>query len=427
MLTLHLTNVRSFCEPTNIPLTPITFLVGENSSGKTTAMATLAAALRGKNFPVSPDFNEPPYSLGSFHTISTYKGGRFGRAKSFTVGLSWTEHNRDHRIFAEYDDSYGQPRLLSLESFDEIGMLTLKRHDSQMRGQMKRKKTDGSEEAWELHFESPRFNDVSRGQVNDTLQTSVSRAIIQSGKSIPSGSVYRELISLARPPGLFADPVSIAPIRTRPERTYDRPSEVFDPEGNHIPYVLARAFDGEMSITARQSLLGAIRSFGDESGLFSAVKVQRLGRQTGAPFKLMVLIAGRPRELLDVGYGVSQSLPIVVQFLLAKQRKLILLQQPEVHLHPRSQAALGTLIATLRATERKYFVVETHSDFLIDRVRHEVKKGTIPADDVSIVYFERNKHETIVHSIRVDKDGNTIGVPGSYRRFFLREAESLLF
>ena len=69
---------------------------------------------------------------------------------------------------------------------------------------------------------------------------------------------------------------------------------------------------------------------------------------------------------------------------------VVLLQQPEIHLHPQAQAAVGTFIAKLVATKHCRLVVETHSDYLVDRIRREVAQGVLGARDVEVLFCERS-------------------------------------
>ncbi len=103
--------------------------------------------------------------------------------------------------------------------------------------------------------------------------------------------------------------------------------------------------------------------FGEQAGLFKKVDIKKLGDSLADPFQIMVTTNGIPANLIDVGYGVSQALPVVVQSMLAAKEQMLLLQQPEVHLHPKAQAALGSFFVDLVASGNKEFVVETHSDY----------------------------------------------------------------
>lgn len=99
-----------------------------------------------------------------------------------------------------------------------------------------------------------------------------------------------------------------------------------------------------------------------------------------------------------------------------------MLQQPEAHLHPQAQAALGTLFCNVAAGGRQ-LVIETHSDYIIDRVRMDVRDGTtdLKPEDVSILYFEPGDLAVKIHSIRIDKAGNVLDAPPGYRQFFTDE------
>ena len=113
------------------------------------------------------------------------------------------------------------------------------------------------------------------------------------------------------------------------------------------------------------------------------------------------------RNVIDVGYGVSQVLPIITELFRDSQTSMFLLQQPEVHLHPSAQAALGSLFCKIAARNRQ-LVVETHSDRLLDRVRMDVRDGRtkLTPDDVSILFFERGDLDVRIHSLRLDAEGN---------------------
>ena len=91
-----------------------------------------------------------------------------------------------------------------------------------------------------------------------------------------------------------------------------------------------------------------------------------------------------------MGYGVSQVLPLLLELLIEDGYPRFLLQQPEVHLHPRAQAALGSLFCSTASSGRQ-LIVETHSEYIVDRVRMDIRDRTtdLKPEDVSILFFER--------------------------------------
>ena len=131
---------------------------------------------------------------------------------------------------------------------------------------------------------------------------------------------------------------------------------------------------------------------------------------------------GLKRNLVDVGFGISQILPLLAELFRDKGADLFLLQQPEVHLHPSAQAALGTLLCQVAASGRQ-LLVETHSDHLLDRVRMDVRDGEtgLAPEDVSVLFFERDDLAVRIHSLRFDQNGNVLDAPLGYRQFFMDE------
>ena len=190
------------------------------------------------------------------------------------------------------------------------------------------------------------------------------------------------------------------------------------------------------------SLKQKLEKFGQESGLFDEVSIKPFGRKASEPFQVQIRkfgsrVKGPQRNLIDVGYGVSQVLPVVtellrgdyfMELLRGPPPSIFLLQQPEVHLHPSAQAALGSLFCQIAKPDRQ-LVIETHSDHLLDRVRMDVRDGTTPLgpEDVSILFFERKDLDVCIHSLRIDEEGNIEGAPDGYRNFFLAETARSLW
>ena len=229
-------------------------------------------------------------------------------------------------------------------------------------------------------------------------------------------------------------PYASAPVRSNPQRTYDPARPTRDPEGDYVPMYLAEVFFQDKR--RWNSLKQKLEKFGQESGLFDEISVKSFGRKASEPFQVQVRkfgsrIKGPQRNLIDVGYGVSQVLPVITELVRSgsfpdllgySKPPMFLLQQPEVHLHPSAQAALGSLFCEVATPERQ-LIIETHSDHLIDRVRMDVRDSTtdLKPDDVSILFFERKDLDVRIHSLRIDEEGNIEGAPDGYRNFFLEE------
>ena len=129
----------------------------------------------------------------------------------------------------------------------------------------------------------------------------------------------------------------------------------------------------------------------------------------------------------DVGFGVSQLVPIVTSFCLADER-LILVEQPEIHLHPRLQTALGDLLIAaclknspcFENTDRypKRCILETHSEHLVLRILRRIREtsngktfGRLPGiscDDVAVNYIDVANGQTVVSRLRINEQGEFI-------------------
>lgn len=421
-VTVFIEHVRCFAEAQSIPIRPLTLLVGENSSGKSTFLAVASTLFERDRFPLRPSFNEPPFNLGNFETIATYKGGKYGRDESFTIGFSsGTEGEQNYcEIKGTYVRDRGKPALCRLYAKSSLGSIDLEVTSHKISGNATIQSSEGTTSV-EIQDVSEVHEILSKNLVRDLSTLLIIFAHINR-KGVRS-DLFHGLLKLSeslRQP--FAQIFALAPIRTRPKRTYDELSEDYSPEGDHVPKVLARLLNDEPLSEPARRVRDAILKFGKESGLFRDVEVKRLGKGSDDPFQVQIGVGGPKVNLIDVGYGVSQSLPVVVQSVLRPQSSLLLIQQPEVHLHPRAQAALGTFFAELAATGKgTTLLIETHSDYLIDRVRQEVAKGTLDPNKVLILFFDKPGIEATVFPIHLDRLGNVEDAPDHYRDFFLRE------
>jgi predicted ATPase len=114
----------------------------------------------------------------------------------------------------------------------------------------------------------------------------------------------------------------------------------------------------------------------------------------------------------NVGFGLTYVLPVLVSVLSSKPGDLIIIENPESHLHPSGQSIIGQFLS-LAAQDGLQIIIETHSDHIVHGVRiaarENIKNPTqgIEPDNVGIFYFDRNaaEHSTDIHSIRIDNNG----------------------
>lgn len=156
------------------------------------------------------------------------------------------------------------------------------------------------------------------------------------------------------------------------------------------------------------------------------IKIRHLGDRSSDLFELRLVDVRRKNQvevgLTDVGFGISQILPLVVQSLAATDQ-VISVEQPEVHIHPRLQADLGDLlIEAIKDPLRNQFIIETHSEHLALRLLRRVREGKLSPEDISIVYVSRGPNGATVQPLRLDEDGDFMDeFPGGFFPERLRE------
>ena len=171
-----------------------------------------------------------------------------------------------------------------------------------------------------------------------------------------------------------------------------------------------------------------MEKFGCDSGLFHKIGIKRFENIEGSPFRLEISKEnGDRRNLIDVGYGISQILPVIYELFRDGGPPIFLFQQPEVHLHPSAQAALGSLFCDI-ASEGRQVIVETHSDYILDRILLDIRdnRNGLIAENVSILYFENEGGQASIHPIQIDYEGKVSKTPDGYRKFFKKELDRLI-
>ena len=463
MRSITIRNYRCFGdEPQTARLAPLTLLIGENSSGKTSLMAMVRALWDVAYDHRVPDFKEDPYDLGSFEEIAHHRGARGGRAEVFEAGFesngpgaarNGRASSGSTKVTVKFESQWSAPVPVSRRL--ERGPYWV---DQDLRSNyIDNFKFGGPDGEWEHRDRrvpgepSPRVaydrippvrslpfaleSQFNRGpdDTQEIVQIGDSREFTREDLETLGSELFRHVPGSFPPRRqILTRPFASAPVRSQPQRVYSYDLAVADSLGDNTPSFLAQL--ALRKPDAWKALKEGLESFGRESRLFDEVRVRHLGKTDADPFQLQVRkfsnnAKGPFRNLVDVGYGISQVLPFVTELLKVDGPTTLLLQQPEVHLHPSAQAAVGSLFCDVAASSTpqkpRQLIVETHSDFIIDRVRMAVADETHPLRpaDVALVYFERRGLDVALHSISIDASGNVTGAPQGYRQFFLDELQ----
>ena len=131
----------------------------------------------------------------------------------------------------------------------------------------------------------------------------------------------------------------------------------------------------------------------------------------------------------NVGFGITYTLPVLLALLSISNSQLILLENPESHLHPKGHARLGSLMAQA-ASGGCQIIVETHSDHVLNGIRVAVKNQKIKADQVKIYFFDREEVNgevnARINSPQIDTDGRIDFWPDNFFDEWDKSLESLL-
>lgn len=429
MKAIYLDNYRGFSDEL-IPLRSVNFLVGENSTGKTSFLSSLKV-LGSPRFWFSPSFDDPDLNFSSFSEIVSKKSEN---KKHFTIGYydsTKEKHGKSVTVFrlVTFKNAEGLPAIHKYSFMSPIGLISTIISDSSLRYKV---------------------TDCEGGSARDLVDAcskehSVSRPAGYkkfSKKGFPRqlffANAYQFIVAdmagkdLLREKGKLTFEIEIdapecrwiAPIRAKPEKIYLSQASDYSAEGSHIPNILNKLL-GKSGGSNNSKMSTAIKEFGKKSGLFESVSVKRFGKEASSPFQVNVNLGGSELLVSNVGYGVSQVLPIILEARRKSGAEYIAIQQPEVHLHPRAQAALGEFIYNSKSISDNNFVIETHSDYLIDRFRLCTNKGE--CKDAQVLFFERTDSGNKVHSISIGSDGSyPKEQPDQFRDFFLNEELDLL-
>lgn len=190
-----------------------------------------------------------------------------------------------------------------------------------------------------------------------------------------------------------------------------------------IDQLLDRATTPSLTYT---SLREAVDKWMSYLGVASAVRVRATGR-AGIELAIVDSQTDVERTLTDVGVGVSQLLPVVVMCLRAEHGDVVLVEQPELHLHPAPQQALGDFLLAMALSGRQ-LIVETHSEYLINRLRLRMAEDDTQttAGSVKIIYAERREGKTHFRSIQPNSYGSFDDWPDDFFDQAPKETEAIL-
>jgi predicted ATPase len=219
----------------------------------------------------------------------------------------------------------------------------------------------------------------------------------------------------------------VGPLRDYPKRLYlwsgEFPDHVGTKGDRAIEAILAsgdRTFNWRKN-QRKQPLAALVAERLKSMGLISEFRVQPLGQHRK---EYEVLVKTNPKlpevKLTDVGFGVGQVLPVIVECFYVPRRSVVIFEQPEIHLHPRVQADLADLfVDAIRAREdgeerECQFIIESHSEHFLKRLQRRIAEEHLSKDDAALYFVHTEGESAKIEELDVDEFGNIKNWPENF-------------
>ncbi len=227
----------------------------------------------------------------------------------------------------------------------------------------------------------------------------------------------------------------LGPLREYPQRWYQwgeaTPDDVGQRGERTVNAILAATRSGEMRLMPRKpdengNLVGHAK---DEEipfqhmlsewlkrlGLIDEFRIQEIAGGTNL-YRAMIKTPGStvPTALTDIGFGVSQVLPALVLLHYVPEGSTVLMEQPEIHLHPAVQSDLADVMLQVAEDRRVQIIVESHSEHLLRRLQRRVAEGAVSSDDVKLYFVSSNEDGATHADLEVNEYGEIKNWPDNF-------------
>lgn len=398
MLTrLRLKNIKTWAsqlwEP-GVELAPINLFLGPNSAGKTTI---LQMPLLLKQTFESPDRNldlnlggQPTdlIDLGNFESVVHDHDEVRELGLGLSLRLPAARHGASEVDYeATFSSQHSAPCIQRLEIRTRSG--------TESRVFTAQRQAKGG-----YLLEAPSYLPKQMGKRLDAKRTfQPERSLAFSADAIAelgqAGAEIQDLsLSLRQAIGRV---VYLGPLRERPERTYlwsgVEPGEL-GKRGEYAVHALlasdnSRKKQKENEEGGRQWLVERVSEWLNRLGVADELRLERQGKSRHYE---LIVVRGRQRaNLVDVGFGISQVLPMLVLAHVVPRGTTIIAEQPEIHLHPRAQGGLAELIVHVAQTRDVQFIVETHSEHLFRRLQTLIADEKVKTSECALYFVDRDE------------------------------------
>lgn len=427
MLTsLSAENFKSWESIDHMRLAPLTGLFGANSSGKTSIIQlllllkqTVASTDKAQVFSLGGDL----VSLGSFRDIAFAHDVE----RPIKVGLDWTESD----ALEIQDPEKGRTDLLFSGSnlgFSTVvtgsgtGRLSVEEFNYRLGDtQFKMSRTRRQEYTLSTNSEHFRFiRTVGRKWPLPAPLKCYGFPDQVRGYFQNAGFVSELELAFEQ---LFGRTYYLGPLRVYPEREYtwagSMPEDVGTRGERVVDALLASRGRGRTNSRGyhkrRMTLEAHVAVWLQELGLIDSFEVEQI-RDDSSLYRVNVRRSkgSTPVLITDVGFGVSQILPVLTLCFFVPAGSIVILEQPEIHLHPSVQAGLADVLIEAARIRKIQIIVESHSEHLLNRLQRRVAEDAISNDELALYFCEMAGGRSSLHELDVNVLGEITNWPKDF-------------
>ncbi len=403
---------KSISQEQSVEIRPLTLLAGANSSGKSSIVQPLLLLKQTLDATYDPGallLNGPNVKFTSFDQLLS-NVGKGKRAHSFIVGVEITSYQEE---YGTIDDGEPEERLVALDAtiaisfgkqpqggFDVQQMVY---NDDNQDGQIDLRPGMSEEEiasAFPEYIREGLKKELGKGANGLVKSLSASRLMIGRERcylrvEVSPGSSQLFILLPSQPASEYFSPfireiIHLPGLRGNPERAYPVTAVGTAFPGTFEHYTASIIARWQME--KKEDKIAQLSADLEKLGLTWKVAARRIN---DAEVELQVGRLPKAKNgtrdlvnIVDVGFGVSQTLPVLTALLAAKPGQLVYLEQPEIHLHPRAQLAMAEVL-TDAAKRGVRVVVETHSDLLLLGIQMLIAEGRLSPELTKLHWFTR--------------------------------------
>ena len=223
---------------------------------------------------------------------------------------------------------------------------------------------------------------------------------------------------------LFTGTKYLGPLREHPKRQYPwsgvEPADMGQRGERVVEAILAARESGlrlrRPGRRPRETLEQRVAAWLKELKLIDSFRVEPIAKEGGNIYRVQVRRSLNSPEVLitDVGFGVSQILPAIVLCYYAPEGSIIILEQPEIHLHPAVQAGLADVFIDAATTRNVQIIFESHSEHLLKRLQRRIAEQKITPETTALYFCETENGGSKLTTLDVDLFGDIHNWPKDF-------------